>query len=166
MAAWCCTAQTLKTPWAEKVDKAMPHPEYPRPIMQRSQWLCLNGQWDYAVKDKGCPEPARWDGKITVPFCIESQLSGVQKPLTEKEELWYHREFTVPARWKGRHVMLNFGAVDWQADVYVNDIHIGCHKGGYTAFGFSAIFCTRESLWVSINFNSLSEPEILVVAIS
>lgn len=136
MAAWCCSAQTLKTPWAEKVDKAMPHPEYPRPIMQRSQWLCLNGQWDYAVKDKGCSEPARWDGKITVPFCIESQLSGVQKPLTEKEELWYHREFNVPAKWKGKHVMLHFGAVDWQADVYVNDIHIGCHKGGYTSFGF------------------------------
>ena len=136
MTAWCCTAQTLKTPWADKVDKAMPHPEYPRPIMQRSQWLCLNGQWDYAIKDKGCPEPAQWEGKIRVPFCIESQLSGVQRPLTEKEELWYHREFTVPARWKGQHVMLNFGAVDWQADVYVNDIHIGCHKGGYTSFGF------------------------------
>ena len=80
---------------------------YPRPRLVRKRWLCLNGQWDYAVKDKGCPEPARWDGKITVPFCIESQLSGVQKPLTEKEELWYHREFNIPASWKGRHVMSN-----------------------------------------------------------
>ncbi len=129
-------AQTLKTPWAEKVDKRCPRPEYPRPILQRTQWLCLNGQWDYAILDKGCVEPSEWDGKITVPFCVESQLSGVQKPLTEKQELWYHREFEVPAGWKGRRVMLNFGAVDWQADVYVNDIHVGGHRGGYAAFSF------------------------------
>ena len=127
-------AQTLKTPWADKVDRQCPHPEYPRPILQRSQWLCLNGQWDYAILDKGCVEPTEWDGKITVPFCVESQLSGVQKPLTEKQELWYHRQFEVPAGWKGRRVMLNFDAVDWQADVYVNDIHVGSHRGGYTAF--------------------------------
>lgn len=129
-------AQTLKTPWAEKVDPNSPHPEYPRPILQRAQWLSLNGQWDYAILSKGCVEPADWDGKITVPFCVESQLSGVQKPLTEKQELWYHREFTIPAAWKGKNVMLNFGAVDWQADVFVNDIHIGNHTGGYTAFAF------------------------------
>ena len=129
-------AQTLTTPWADKVDRQCPHPEYPRPILQRQQWLCLNGQWDYAILDKGCAEPTVWDGKITVPFCVESQLSGVQKPLTEKQELWYHRDFTVPATWKGRRVVLNFGAVDWQADVYVNDIHVGSHRGGYTAFCF------------------------------
>lgn len=131
-----CWGQTLKTPWADKVDKNCPRPEYPRPIMQRAQWLCLNGQWDYAILDKGCVEPADWDGKITVPFCVESQLSGVQKTLTEKQELWYHRDFTIPASWKGKRVMLNFGAVDWQADVYVNDVHIGSHKGGYTAFSY------------------------------
>ena len=130
------SAQTLTTPWADKVDRQCPRPEYPRPILQRSQWLCLNGQWDYAILDKGCVAPTEWDGRITVPYCVESQLSGVQKPLTEKQELWYHRQFVVPAAWKGKRVMLNFGAVDWQADVYVNDIHVGCHKGGYTAFGF------------------------------
>ena len=129
-------AQTLTTPWADKVDRQCPRSEYPRPILQRSQWLCLNGQWDYAILDKGCVAPTEWDGRITVPYCVESQLSGVQKPLTEKQELWYHRQFVVPAAWKGKRVMLNFGAVDWQADVYVNDIHVGCHKGGYTAFGF------------------------------
>lgn len=130
------SAQTLTTPWADKVDRQCPRSEYPRPILQRSQWLCLNGQWDYAILDKGCVAPTEWDGRITVPYCVESQLSGVQKPLTEKQELWYHRQFVVPAAWKGKQVMLNFGAVDWQADVYVNDIHVGCHKGGYTAFGF------------------------------
>ena len=130
------TAQTLQTKWAAKVDKNCPRAEYPRPILQRTQWLCLNGQWDYAILDKGCVEPTEWDGKITVPFCVESQLSGVQKSLTEKQELWYHREFVVPAAWKGKRVMLNFGAVDWQADVDVNDVHLGSHKGGYTAFGY------------------------------
>ena len=129
-------AQTLTTPWTDKVDSRCPRSEYPRPILQRAQWLCLNGQWDYAILDKGCVEPVEWDGKITVPYCVESQLSGVQKPLTEKQELWYHRQFEVPAAWKGKRVMLNFGAVDWQADVYVNDIHVGTHRGGYTAFGF------------------------------
>ena len=132
----CLGAQTLKTPWTEKVDRQCPRPEYPRPILQRSQWLCLNGQWNYAILDKGCFEPTEWQGMITVPFCVESQLSGVQKPLTENQELWYHRQFEVPASWKGKHVMLNFGAVDWQADVYVNDIHVGTHRGGYTAFSF------------------------------
>ncbi|MBO4600340.1 MAG: beta-galactosidase, partial [Bacteroidales bacterium] len=100
-------AQTLTTPWTDKVDRQCPHSEYPRPILQRSQWLCLNGQWDYAILDKGCVQPTEWDGKITVPYCVESHLSGVQKPLTEKQELWYHRQFEVPANWKGRRIMLN-----------------------------------------------------------
>lgn len=133
---WSVGAQTLTTPWTDKVDRSCPRAEYPRPILQRSQWLCLNGQWDYAIQDRGCVEPLRWDGSITVPYCLESQLSGVQKSLNENQELWYRREFSVPASWKGKQVMLNFDAVDWEADVYVNDVHVGSHRGGYTAFGF------------------------------
>jgi len=134
--AAACWGQTLQTPWAELVDKKCPHPEYPRPILKRSQWLCLNGPWDYAVLEKGCVEPDRFDGTILVPFCIESQLSGVQKPLGENQELWYRRTFDVPREWKGRRLLLHFGAVDWQADVYVNDIHVGTHRGGYAPFCF------------------------------
>ncbi|MBQ0016870.1 MAG: beta-galactosidase, partial [Bacteroidales bacterium] len=136
MGQWAPAGDKIKTPWAEKVNPENVLPEYPRPILERSQWVNLNGLWDYAILDKGKVEPVQYDGKILVPFCVESSLSGVQKTVSEKQELWYHREFTVPSNWKDKHVMLNFGAVDWQADVYVNDILIGSHKGGYTGFSF------------------------------
>ncbi|MBQ9546567.1 MAG: beta-galactosidase [Bacteroidales bacterium] len=136
MAQWQPAGDKIKTQWAEKVNPQAPLPEYPRPILERSSWQNLNGLWDYAILDKGKMEPSQYDGKILVPFCVESSLSGVQKSVSEKQELWYHREFDVPAAWKGKRVMLNFGAVDWQADVFVNDIMIGSHKGGYAGFSF------------------------------
>ena len=71
-----------------------------------------------------------------MPFAIESSLSGVQKEVGEANELWYKREFTIPPHWKNKHVKLNFGAVDWIADVFVNDVLIGSHQGGYTPFSF------------------------------
>lgn len=134
--SWKPAGDKIKTVWAEQVNPNQVLPEYPRPILERTQWQNLNGLWDYAILDKGKMEPQHFDGQILVPFCAESSLSGVQKSVTEKQELWYHRTFDVPASWKGKHVVLNFGAVDWQADVYVNDIHIGTHKGGYAGFSF------------------------------
>lgn len=134
--SWKPAGDKIKTPWAEQVNPNQVLPEYPRPILERTQWQNLNGLWDYAILDKGKMEPQQYDGQILVPFCVESSLSGVQKSVTEKQELWYHRSFDVPAAWKGKHIILNFGAVDWQADVYVNDIHIGTHKGGYAGFSF------------------------------
>lgn len=134
--SWKPAGDKIKTVWAEQVNPNQVLPEYPRPILERTQWQNLNGLWDYAILDKGKMEPQHFDGQILVPFCVESSLSGVQKSVTEKQELWYHRTFDVPASWKGKHVVLNFGAVDWQADVYVNDIHIGTHKGGYAGFSF------------------------------
>ena len=134
--AWKPAGDRIRTPWADKVDPENVRGEYPRPILARTQWMNLNGLWEYAVTEKGCMEPARFEGNILVPFCIESSLSGVQRKITGQQELWYRRSFNVPADWKGRHIRLNFDAVDWQADVYVNDIHIGCHKGGYTGFSF------------------------------
>jgi beta-galactosidase/beta-glucuronidase len=76
------------------------------------------------------------EGKIRVPFAIESSLSGVGRRVKESETLWYEREFTVPKSWKGKNVLLHFGAVDWQAEVYVNDELAGCHTGGYAPFSF------------------------------
>ena len=102
--------------------------------MERKEWKNLNGLWDYAIKPIGAMEPKTMDGKILVPFAVESSLSGVQKSLTEKDELWYRRTFSVPAAWKGSNVLLNFGAVDWKADVFVNDILVGSHTGGFTPF--------------------------------
>jgi beta-galactosidase/beta-glucuronidase len=135
-AQWKPAGEKIRTPWADKIDVSNPLPEYPRPQMARDQWLNLNGLWDYAILKRGSTFPDTFDGKILVPFPVESSLSGVQKNVGENSELWYRRTFTVPAGWKNKNVVLNFGAVDWQADVWVNDIKVGTHKGGYTPFSF------------------------------
>jgi len=131
---WKPVGDKIKTQWAEKIDPAAPLPEYPRPQMVRDQWQNLNGSWDYAILPKGSNEPATFDGKILVPYAIESSLSGVQKTVGEKHELWYHRTFSIPSTWKNKSVVLNFGAVDWKADVWINDVKVGTHQGGYTPF--------------------------------
>ncbi|WP_436414910.1 glycoside hydrolase family 2 protein [Petrimonas sp.] len=135
-AQWQPAGDKLKTRWASQINVNNVLPEYPRPIMERSQWQNLNGLWDYAILPVGKPSPAAFDGKILVPFAVESSLSGVQKRLGSDNELWYQREFTVPANWKNNKVLLHFGAVDWKADVWVNDIKVGQHTGGYTPFSF------------------------------
>lgn len=135
-AQWKPAGDKIKTQWAEQVNPKSVLPEYPRPLMERSEWQNLNGEWEYAIKPLGEVEPASFDGNILVPFAVESSLSGVQKEVGEKNELWYKRSFTVPAKWKGKDVMLNFGAVDWKAEVFVNDVLVGSHKGGYTPFSF------------------------------
>ena len=126
----------IRTPWAEQIDVNNVWKEYPRPIMERTAWKNLNGLWSYAVKPKGEAQPTKWDGEILVPFCIESSLSGVGKTLGDMNELWYNRTFTVPAQWKKQNVLLHFGAVDWKADVWVNDVKVGSHTGGYVPFSF------------------------------
>ncbi|WP_099463271.1 glycoside hydrolase family 2 protein [Parabacteroides provencensis] len=136
-AQWKPVGDKIKTQWAEQINPKNVLPEYPRPQMERADWVNLNGEWDYAIKPKGEVEPALFDGKILVPFAVESSLSGVQKEVGENNELWYKRSFTVPSSWKNKDVMINFGAVDWKADVYVNDILIGSHKGGFTPFSFN-----------------------------
>ncbi len=104
--------------------------------MERSQWENLNGLWDYAILPVGKQTPTSFDGKILVPFAVESSLSGVQKRLGSENELWYQREFTVPSNWKNNRILLHFGAVDWKADVWVNDVKVGQHTGGYVPFSF------------------------------
>ena len=131
--SWQPAGDRIQTPWAEQVNPTAPLPEYPRPLMQRSEWMNLNGLWDYAVLPNGhFLEKA--DGKILVPYCIESSLSGVGRTVGTDENLWYRRSFTLPKNWKGQRVLLHFGAVDWQADIWVNDIKAGSHTGGYTPF--------------------------------
>ncbi|MDR1497731.1 MAG: hypothetical protein LBS59_04880 [Puniceicoccales bacterium] len=164
--AWAPAGDKIRSPWAAKVTPNVPLPEYPRPQLTRPQWFNLNGLWDYAltplgvpVTDKtgqepaaprpfggasavGSPEswlkaaPAIFAGKILVPFAIESSLSGVGKRVDENNLLWYKREFAVPSSWAGQKIVLNFGAVDWHAEVWVNGKHVGGHKGGYTPFSF------------------------------
>jgi beta-galactosidase/beta-glucuronidase len=135
-AQWKPAGDKIKTVWAEKVNPQNVLPEYPRPLMERTDWQNLNGLWDYAITVVGEAEPSAWDGEILVPFAIESSLSGVQKTVGKDKELWYRRTFSVPAAWKNKRVLLHFGAVDWRAEVYVNDVKIGGHKGGYSPFSF------------------------------
>ena len=135
-AQWKPAGDKIKTDWAAQIDPEHVLPEYPRPIMERSEWQNLNGLWNYAVIDKGATLPHDYEGQILVPFAIESSLSGVGRMLGEQAELVYHRSFTTPSGWRGQRVLLHFGAVDWKADVWVNGIKVGSHTGGFTPFSF------------------------------
>ena len=133
---WAPLQDHILTKWADDIDPANPLPEYPRPQLQRTQWLSLNGLWDYAIGPKDEERPAP-QGKILVPFALESALSGVGKHITEDDALWYSTTFKVPKKWKGKQLWLNFQAVDWSAEVWVNGQKAGMHTGGYTAFSLN-----------------------------
>jgi hypothetical protein len=133
---WQAATGPLATRWTKEVTPENAHREYPRPTMARSAWLNLNGLWDYAIVERGAPQPAEWTGKILAPFPVESALSGVMKPVNDKQRLWYRRQFTVPSDWQGKRVLLHFGAVDWETVVWVNGKELGTHRGGYDGFSF------------------------------
>lgn len=133
-----------------------PLPEYPRPQLQRDAWINLNGSWDYAVRSRELAvAPAAFDGKILVPFAIESDLSGVKRRVGPGERLWYRRTFTAPDLAGGKRLLLHFGAVDWQADVVVNGQALGRHEDGYDAFSFDITGVLRPG----------REPQEVVVAV-
>ena len=138
---WKPAQGPLLTRWAKDVHPDRVHPEYPRPQMVREHWLNLNGLWDYAIRPRkeGRPEKFSPDGQILVPFPVESALSGVMKQVGPDNRLWYRRTFTVPDRWAkavGGNVLLHFGAVDWETQVWVNGVKVGEHRGGYDPFTF------------------------------
>ncbi len=134
--SWHPAPGPLMTRWAAEVSPTNAHPEYPRPQLVRPDWLNLNGLWNYAVTPLAATRATNFDGKILVPFPIESSLSGVMKRLDENSTLWYQRHFQVPTNWAGKRVRLHFGAADWQARVFVNGQEIGQHRGGYDDFTF------------------------------
>ena len=135
-AQWQPAGDNLKTDWGINLDPNNVLPEYPRPIMERERWQNLNGLWDYAIRPLNEAKPQEMDGDILVPFAVESSLSGVMQSLGQHKALWYEREFSVPAAWKNDRILLHFGAVDWKAEVWINDMKVGEHKGGYTPFSF------------------------------
>ena len=141
---WAPVGENIRTPWAEQVDPSAPLQAYPRPQMVRQDWMNLNGLWNYAITDASS-ETFDAQGKILVPFAIESSLSGVGKRVSKGEALWYEREFTVPKKWQGKNILLHFGAVDWQSEIYVNGVLVGEHKGGYDPFSFDVTSALKKS---------------------
>ncbi|NGO09397.1 glycoside hydrolase family 2 [Streptomyces sp. HC44] len=126
----------LRTEWADEVGPGNAHPEYPRPQLTRDAWRNLNGRWQFAAAEAGERPPVGKDLKerILVPYPVESQLSGIER---HEDRMWYRRTFSVPSDWKigsGKRLQLNFGAVDWQSEVYVNGVKVAEHKGGYDKF--------------------------------
>ncbi len=126
-------------------EPAIPKPEHPRPDAMRAHWANLNGRWDFRfdAEDTGLrdgwekPDAPGFDRTIVVPFPWESELSGIHQPKGAPKVGWYRRHFRVPGEFPADHrVWLRFGAVDWQADVWVNGQKAGAHAGGYTPFEF------------------------------
>jgi beta-galactosidase/beta-glucuronidase len=143
-AAWQPAAGPLKTRWAKDVSPQNAHPEYPRPQMVRQDWLNLNGLWDLAIAGKDAKH-ATFDTQILVPFPVESALSGVMRPVSENDRIWYRRTFEVPGKWRGQRLLLHFGAVDFEATIWVNGKEIGQHRGGYDAFSFDITDAVKQA---------------------
>lgn len=133
----------IQSRWAKDISAKNNQNEYPRPQMVRPDWTNLNGLWDYAITAKDAALPGSFSGQILVPFPIESALSGVKKMLKPSENLWYKRKVSVDLK-TGEKTLLHFGAVDWEATVWVNGTLVGSHKGGYTGFSFDITFALRS----------------------
>ena len=140
------TLNSLTTVWGEALDPSNVLPEYPRPRMQRDNYVMLNGAWDYAIVpvDGGVDVetlarqaiPSRWDGQIVVPFSPEAPLSGVGRMVHPNELLWYKRKIELPKLADDQRLILHFEAVDWMCACFVNGKLAGTHTGGYLPFSF------------------------------
>lgn len=130
---WKIAPNPVLTRWAKDVSPDKVHPEYPRPQLVREHWLNLNGPWDYAIVAKDAGQPTDWNGRILVPFPVESALSGVKQFVGPDKSLWYRRSVSLPAdaHWQGKNILLHFGAVDWETTVWVDGEKVGEHRGGY-----------------------------------
>ena len=144
--AWEPKGDKIKTVWAEQVTPENVWQSYPRPQLQRAEWINLNGLWKYAVTDQNTPRKnVSFEGEILVPFAIESSLSGVQKTFLPTDKLWYQREFTLDPSWKNKSTILHFGAVDYECQVWVNNRLVGTHKGGNNPFSFDITKYLKKS---------------------
>ncbi|ACU60661.1 glycoside hydrolase family 2 [Chitinophaga pinensis] len=131
---WQAPKDAIATRWTKMVNPSNVLPEYPRPQLVRNNWTNLNGLWEYAVTQQSVGTPDNFSGNILVPYPFESALSGVKKRLQPDQWLWYKRSFTKPVLKPGERLLLHFGAVDFEAVVFINDKELGSHKGGYQHF--------------------------------
>jgi len=132
---WQMKTAPIMTKWSESIDPNNVLGEYPRPQLQRHDWLNLNGIWSF--KTVAAKEPyssAGFFDEILVPFPVESAISGIMQ--SQKKHVWYKRTFNVPQAWIGKRIRLNFGAVDWETELFVNGQSVGTHNGGYDPFSF------------------------------
>lgn len=132
---WKPAEAPLMTQWGKDLDPQNVHPEYPRPQLERPQWVNLNGLWELSIGSKRAQQFS-FDQQILVPFPVESALSGVKTRVDDDTIIRYRRSFAIPDSWAGQHVMLNFGASDWQTTVTLNGKQLGTHRGGYDPFSF------------------------------
>lgn len=130
---WQMASNPLQTRWSKEVSPENTLMEYPRPQMERSSWKNLNGLWNYSITDSAVKWPTKYEGQILVPYAIESALSGVKRVLNPNQRLWYSRRIKLDKSDSKRY-LLHFGAVDNEANVYINNKHVGVHKGGYNSF--------------------------------
>ncbi len=148
----------LVSPWGEDLP-ATPLDAYPRPMLERAEWRCLNGRWRYAITPTagaedalGPEEPSvdEWDGEILVPFAAETEASGVARPFTPADVLHYEREVEIPESWRGRRIALNFEAVDYRCAVWVDGVRAGSHSGGYLPFSVDLPDTARETVRIRV----------------
>ena len=132
---------TLGTAFCTANAVDIPRPEYPRPQFERTDWVNLNGQWTFEMDFGSSGEQRGWTNskglskKITVPFCPESELSGIG--YTDFIPcVWYQRNINIPAEWNGKKILLHFGAADYETKVYVDGKMVGEHKGAGSSFNF------------------------------
>jgi hypothetical protein len=133
--AWQMKQAPLMTQWAALVDTNNPLPEYPRPQLVRTNWLNLNGIWQFQAGATNDPVPTgqTLSSQILVPYPMESAISGVMQ---YHQFSWYRRTFMVPPNWNGQRIILHLDAVNWRATVFINGQNIGVHKGGYDPISY------------------------------
>ncbi len=135
---WQPVSGKIMTPWGEKLSSEKPLNEYPRPQLVRTNWQNLNGLWQYVITARSQQSvPGSFDGQILVPFCVESALSGVGKTVGKDQLLWYKNTINQQLLKKDEQILLHFGAVDWQCDVFINGVKVGSHEGGSDPFSFN-----------------------------